>query len=258
MEYQNVKTKKKKKQSKKTKAPPAPEPPSPQVEEEVKPSSISQLPGGKSFFALGDDDSDDAMDEDDLKADDLGLNWVTNSAQDASADDEPAGNGEAEDSEWEEACKAARASKAQEAYRAKREEKMRAKAEVAAQKRMAEAQELGEQARARREEQEAKDARLQEEQEREAEESRKAAREEAIKEVNDQRQTVDLDSNWRVKAELAAMGVKMDPEEIDQEIEYRDVGTQNLEMKRARSGSDGVDNSSSRVKRVKTNVPTSL
>lgn len=197
MEYQNVKTKKKKKQSKKTKAPPAPEPPSPQVEEEVNPSSISQLPGGKSFFALGDDDSDDAMDEDDLKADDLGLNWVTNPAQDASTDDKPAGNGENDDDEddlWGAARKEAEASKAQEADRAKREEKMRAEAEVAAQKRMAEAQELGEQARAKREEQEAEDARLQEEQEREAEESRKAAREEAIKEVNDQQQTVDLDA----------------------------------------------------------------
>lgn len=195
---QNVKTKKKKKQSKKTKAPPAPAPPSPQVEEEANPSSSSQLPGGKSFFALGDDDSDDAMDEDDdLKADDLGLNWVTNPAQDASTDDKPAGNGENDDDEddlWGAARKEAETSNAQEADRAKREEKMRAEAEVAAQKRMAEAQELGVQARAKREEQEAEDARLQEDQEREAEESRKAAREEAIKEVNDQEQTVDLDA----------------------------------------------------------------
>ena len=57
---------------------------------------------------------------------------------------------------------------------------------------MAEAQELGEQARAKRKEDEAAEARLQEEQEREAKEARQAAREQAIKEVNDQQQTVDL------------------------------------------------------------------
>ena len=71
---------------------------------------------------------------------------------------------------------------------------MRAEAKAAAQKRMAEAQGLGEQARAKREEEEAAEALLREEQEREAEEARKAAREEAIKEVNDQQQTVDLDA----------------------------------------------------------------
>ena len=187
-----------------------------------------------------------------LKADGLGLNWVTNPVQDASADDEPAGNGGNDDDEddlWGAARKEAKASNAQEADRAKREEKMRAKAEVAAQKRMAEAQELGVQARAKREEQEAEDARLREEHEREVEESRRAAREEAIKEVNDQRQTVDLDPNRHLGAELAGMGV-----EIDQGIEDRDVWRQDVVMKRARSDSNDVDNSSPPVKRAKTNV----
>ena len=71
---------------------------------------------------------------------------------------------------------------------------MRAEAELAAQKRMAEAQELGEQARAKRLEEEAAEARLREEQEQEAKEASKAAREQAIKDVEGQQQTVDLDA----------------------------------------------------------------
>jgi len=198
---QNVKPKKKKKQPKKPKpaSAPAPSPPQEEEEEESKPSASSRLPGGKSFFALGDDDdSDDDKDddEDDLKAD-FATNWVANPTQDASAEEKAAGDSNKDDDEddlWGAARKEAEASKAREADRAKREEKMRAEAEAAAQKRMAEAQELGEQARAKREEEEAAEALLREEQEREAEEARKAAREEAIKEVNDQQQTVDLDA----------------------------------------------------------------
>lgn len=99
-----------------------------------------------------------------------------------------------DDDLWGAARKEAEASRAHEADRAKREEKIRAEAELAAKKRLAEAQELGELARAKREEGEAAEARLREEMEREAENTRKAAREQAIKEVNDQQQTVDLDA----------------------------------------------------------------
>ena len=204
---QNVKTKKKKKKPfKKSKATvqatPAspPSPSSPHEDDAAKPSASSRLPGGKSFFSLGDDDdSDDDKEDDeddDLKAD-FAANWVANSSNDAADNDkmtEDASMNGDEDDLWGAARKEAEASKAHEADRAKREEKMRAEAELAAQKRMAEAQELGELARAKREEGEAAEARLREEMERAAEETRKAAREQAMKEVNDQHQTVDLDA----------------------------------------------------------------
>ena len=132
-------------------------------------------------------------DEEDIKAD-FATNWVANPTQDASSVDKAADKDDDDDGLWGAARKEAEASKARDADRVKREEKMHAEAEAAAQKRMAEAQELGEQARAKREEDEAAEARLQEEQERDAEEARRAAREQAIKEVNDQQQTVDLDA----------------------------------------------------------------
>ena len=161
---------------------------------------VTKLPGGKSFFALrDDDDSDDDKEEDedeDLKAD-FATNWIANPTSAAADDEKMADDGSVncdEDDLWGATRKEAEASKAHEADRAKREEKIRAEAELAAQKRMVEAQELGELARAKREEGEAAEARLREEMEREAEETRKAAREQAIREVNDQQQTVDLDA----------------------------------------------------------------
>ncbi|KAL3771779.1 hypothetical protein ACHAW5_002393 [Stephanodiscus triporus] len=62
-------------------------------EMEAKPSSSSRLPGGKSFFALGDDiDSDDDKDEeeeDDLKVE-FATNWVANPSKDSAADEKAA------------------------------------------------------------------------------------------------------------------------------------------------------------------------
>ncbi|KAL3771780.1 hypothetical protein ACHAW5_002394 [Stephanodiscus triporus] len=180
-------------------APPPPVYPIPEME--AKPSSSSRLPGGKSFFALGDDiDSDDDKDEeeeDDLKVE-FATNWVANPSKDSAADEKAASGDDSmdvdEDDLWGAARKEAEASKAREADRAKREEKMRAEAELAAQRRMAEAQELGEQARAKRLKEEAAEARLREEQEHEAKEASKAAREQAIKDVEGQQQTIDLDA----------------------------------------------------------------
>ncbi|KAL9180340.1 hypothetical protein ACHAXT_008310 [Thalassiosira profunda] len=194
---QNVKTKKKKK-AKKSKQASAPAPaaaaPSPPAEETK--ASNSRLPGGKSFFALGDDDdSDDDKDDDeeDIKAD-FATNWVANPTDPAA--EKGTGNGDSnkddEDDLWGAARKEAEASKVLEADRAKREEKMKAEAEKASEKRMAEAAALGEKARAEREEKEAEEARLREEQEQEAEEARNAAREKAIQEVNSEKATVDI------------------------------------------------------------------
>ncbi len=179
----------------------APPSPYPIPEVTAKPSANSRPPGGKSFFALGDDiDSDDDKDdeeEDDLKAN-FATSWVANPTKDSAAEEkatsEDDSNGDDdEDDLWGAARKEAEASKAREADRAKREEKMRAEAELTAQKRMAEAQKLGEEARAKRLEEEAAEARLREEQEHEAKEASKAAREQAIKDVEGQQQTVDLD-----------------------------------------------------------------
>ncbi|KAL3811507.1 hypothetical protein ACHAXA_000411 [Cyclostephanos tholiformis] len=202
---ENVKTKKKKKPSKKQKAPvPVAALPSPYPIPEVtaKLSTNSRPPGGKSFFALGDDiDSDDDKDEeeeDDLKVD-FATNWIANPTKDSAAEkkatsDDDSDGDDDEDDLWGAARKETEASKAREADRAKREEKMRAEAELAAKKRMAEAQELGEQARAKRLEEEAAEARLKDEQEHEAKEASKAAREQAIKSVEGMEQTVDLDA----------------------------------------------------------------
>jgi len=144
-------------------------------------------------FADVDDDDDADDDDEDLQVNDIASNWVAtttkradNEADDSSNDDD--------DDLWGAAKKEAEASKAREADRAKREEKMRAEAEAAAQQRMAEAAALGEQVRAKREAEEAAEARLREEQEKEAEEARKAAREKALQEVNDVKNTIDLDA----------------------------------------------------------------
>lgn len=169
-----------------------------------KPSSNQRLPGGKSFFALGDDDdSDDDKEEEeedevDLRAS-FATNWVANSTNESTMEEKAASKDDAimddgDDDLWGAARKEAEASKAREADRSKREEKMRAEAELAAQKRMAEMQELGEQARAKRLEEEAEEAHLREEQELEVKEASKAAREQAIKDVEGQQQTVDLDA----------------------------------------------------------------
>lgn len=217
---QNVKTKKKKKQPKKPKqtaqaappapapaptAPPSPSPPPP--EEEAKPSAASRAPGGKSFFALGDDDDsdddkEDDDEEDDLKAD-FATNWVANSTGGDAAGGKDAGDDGSDDDDddgdglWGATRKEAEAAKAQAADRAKREEKMRAEAETAARKRMEEAAARGEEVRAKREEEEAAEARRLEEQEREAEEAKRLAREEALKEINSVKTTVDLGDEQR-------------------------------------------------------------
>lgn len=217
---ENVKTKKKKKpkKAKQTAAPvPAPAPaapaksPSPPLpEEKPESSSKSRLPGGKSFFALGDDDdSDDDKEEDDEEEDiktDFATNW--NMAEPDSSEkkeEEAAGvdsNKDEDDGDdlWGQARKEAEDAKVLEADRIKREEKMKAEALAREERRMAEAQELGEQARAKR------DAELKAEQEREAEEARKAeeakqaAREEARREVEEEKQEIDLEATRDIMA----------------------------------------------------------
>ena len=144
-------------------------------------------------FAL-DDDIDDEED-DDLNADAIAANWVTTSSQDANPEEDAGQDAENdEDDLWGAAKKEAEASKALEADRAKREEKMIAEANMAMQKRMEEAQALGKEVRAKREEEAANEARRVEEQEREAENARNVAREKALQEVNDVKNTIDLDA----------------------------------------------------------------
>lgn len=221
---ENVKPKKKKRMSKKAKAaaaaaaeaakpaPAAPEP-SPPPAEDPKPSSSSSgggkgppsSSGGKSFFPVDDDDDSDEDEEEDLKLD--SFNWAASSAAAADDEEEPppaaADDGGADgDDLWGAAQKETEASRAREADRAKREEKVRAEAEAAAQKRMEEAAALGEQVRARREEEEAAEARRAEEAEREAEEARQAAREKALQEVNDVKNTIDLDAQREMMSKL--------------------------------------------------------
>lgn len=205
---QNAKPKKKKKAPKKTMGSAVPVASAfspvyamPEVQDK-QPSSNQRLPGGKSFFALGDDDdSDDDKEEEDevdIRAT-FATNWVANPSNGSTmevmaASDDDAMMDDGDDDLWGAARKEAEASKAREADRSKREEKMRAEAELASQKRMAEMQELGEQARVKRLEEEAEEAHLREEQELEVKEASKAAREQAIKDVEGQQQTVDLDA----------------------------------------------------------------
>jgi hypothetical protein len=232
---ENVKPKRKKhtKKPKSGAAAPAPAPaaPAPAPIPSPEPEKPKPKPGAKSFFSMGQDDSDsdsdadepkqeppeekkapaknhdpfadddeddDEDDEDDLKVDDIATNWVANPSEDAAKEDDTGKDSDDEDDLWGAAKKEAEASKALEADRAKREEKMKAEAEIAAQKRMEEAAALGEQVRAKREEEEAAEARLREEQEREAEEARKAAREKALKEVNEVQNTIDLDAQRKL------------------------------------------------------------
>jgi hypothetical protein len=213
---ENVKTKKKKKQSKKPAkaatpapapaAPPSPAPSPPPEEEPPKPAA--RQPGGKSFFALGDDDdSDDDKDEDeeeDLQAD-FATNWVANPTTEDAAEEKDAGENSDKDEDdeglWGAARKEAEAAKEREADKARREEKMRAEADKAAQERMAEAAALGEQARAKREEEAAAEALLREQQEKEAEEAKNAAREKALAEVEGVKATVDLGDAQRALME---------------------------------------------------------
>ncbi|KAL3797031.1 hypothetical protein ACHAWO_006667 [Cyclotella atomus] len=224
---ENVK-KPKRKDRKRKSAAAAPAPmPAPSPESEEKPSTVNSRPSGKSFFSLGQDDSDsddepdtimnqveakdeapaaadpfaleDDVDDDedvDLNADAIAANWVANSSQDTNQEEET-GQQDSENGEddlWDRAKKEAEASKAIEADRAKREEKMIAEANIAMQKRMEEAQAIGEEVRAQREVEAAEEARRLEEQEREAENARNAAREKALQEVNDVKNTIDLDA----------------------------------------------------------------
>eukprot|EP00804_Cyclotella_cryptica_P016090 CCRYP_004216-RC/>CCRYP_004216-RC protein AED:0.23 eAED:0.23 QI:0/0.33/0.25/1/0.33/0.25/4/186/1344 len=230
---ENCKPKRKKEKKRKSSAPapviaaPSP-PPAPSPESEELPSTVKPRPSGKTFFSLGQDDSDsdsepesskhaaeakadsapaadpfaddddidDEEDEDDvLKVDDIAANWVANPSQAANPEDEGEEDSDNdEDDLWGAAKKEAEASKALEADRAKREEKMIAEANMAMQKRMEEAQALGEEVRAKREEEAAIEARRLEEQEREAEIARNAAREKALQEVNEVKNTIDLDA----------------------------------------------------------------
>jgi len=215
---ENVKTKKKKKQPKKQKAAAlaespdrAPEvhqsPPATEPDEDKPKSSVNRLPGGKSFFALGDDDSDDDKDDDedeDLQTD-FASAFANPTAQDDDAKEVTAGGGSGDDDDsdkddndedndlWDKARKEAETSKALAEDKAKREEKIKRQAELDAQKRMAEAQELGEQARMKRAEEGRKAEEAREEEERKVEEAREEARQAAIAEVNNVQNTVDLD-----------------------------------------------------------------
>jgi hypothetical protein len=210
---ENVKQKKKKKGPKKGKSAAAPvpapsTPPPPEPEEEEKPaSSGKRLPGGKSFFALGDDDDDSDDDKDDEDDEDLQTDFASAFAKpsqddadeekkESAAGGDDAGSDNDDDEEndlWDAARKEAEVSKAQAEDRAKREEKLKRQAELDAQKRMAEAQELGEQAKIKREEEERKRQAELEEEERKAEEEREKARQAAFDEVNNVQNTVDLD-----------------------------------------------------------------
>jgi hypothetical protein len=224
---ENVKKPKQKKRKRKSNAQAAVSapPPAPSPESEEKPSSVNPHPSGKSFFSMGQDDSDsddepdtsnnqvevkasapasdpfaddddvDDVEDDDLNADAIAANWAANSSQDAKPEEEAEQDAENdEDDLWGAAKKEAEASKALEADRAKREEKMIAEANMAMQKRMEEAQALGEEVRAKREEEAANEARRLEEQEREAEKARNEAREKALQEVNEVKNTIDLDA----------------------------------------------------------------
>ncbi|KAL7489516.1 hypothetical protein ACHAW6_015193 [Cyclotella cf. meneghiniana] len=230
---ENCKPKRKKEKKRKSSAPapalaaPSP-PPAASPDSEEPPSTVKPRPSGKTFFSLGQDDSDsdsepdarkqaaepkadsapvadpfaddDDIDEEEdeedvLKVDDIAANWVANPSQIANPEDEDGEDSENdEDDLWGAAKKEAEASKALEADRAKREEKMIAEANMAMQKRMEEAQALGEEVRAKREEEAAIEARRLEEQEREAEIARNAAREKALQEVNEVKNTIDLDA----------------------------------------------------------------
>jgi len=218
---QNYKPKRKK--GKKRKSAPSTQapPPAPSPETEEKTSNIR--PSGKSFFSMGQDDSDDDDDEpdtsknqvqvetaaaldpfvdddadveedDDIRAVDIAASWVANSSQDVKPEHENGDADNEEDDLWGAAKKEAEASKALEADRAKREEKMIAEANMSMKKRMEEAQAIGEEVRAKREEEAANEALRLKEQEKEAEDARNAAREKALQEVNDVKNTIDLDA----------------------------------------------------------------
>ena len=140
------------------------------------------------------DDDADVEEDDDIRAVDIAASWVANSSQDVKPEHE---NGDADNDEddlWGAAKKEAEASKALEADRAKREEKMIAEANMSMKKRMEEAQAIGEEVRAKREEEAANEALRLKEQEKEAEDARNAAREKALQEVNDVKNTIDLDA----------------------------------------------------------------
>ena len=140
------------------------------------------------------DDDADVEEDDDIRAVDIAASWVANSSQDVKPEHENADADNEEDDLWGAAKKEAEASKALEADRAKREEKMIAEANMSMKKRMEEAQAIGEEVRAKREEEAANEALRLKEQEKEAEDARNAAREKALQEVNDVKNTIDLDA----------------------------------------------------------------